>query len=418
MFTEYNRAFLAEQRGGTRSPDYATAAAGANQLLDDLGIAYRALPYYFRIDRQTHAELARATRVLVRAQEKLVEQVCRSFSAEELQRMFTVPAAMAAAMDWSTVAGRGLRMLRADIIPTDAGYFFCELNHFSGVGATEAYYSAYAMADLLGRSVAGISPIRQQAHLYLTECRRAGFTRFVILDSTKHQPFGFGEKWFLQRYLRLMAPDLEIHYCDELTYREEWFAPAEAARTLIHRLVTYDDTADEGAFLVAVRNSGATFSCLFEGELKMHRRWFSLLCDPEYQQLLDAEELAVIERYVPHTFDLTADNLASALADKDRLVFKRSYSYGGKEVFIGDQYSTERLSELLSIDISGWNCQRRVHTSSLELPGPDGQLLPFYFVLGMYLYGEGASGLLVRGAANSPVVNVAQGGGVSWAFVE
>ena len=90
--------------------------------------------------------------------------------------MFTVPAAMAAEMDWPNVAGRGLRMLRADVIPTDAGYFFCELNHFSGVGATEAYYSAYAMADLLGRSVAGISPIRQQAHLYLTECRRGGFT--------------------------------------------------------------------------------------------------------------------------------------------------------------------------------------------------------------------------------------------------
>jgi hypothetical protein len=309
-------------------------------------------------------------------------------------------------------------MLRADIIPTDTGYYFCELNHFSGVGATEAYYSAYAMAELLGRSVTGISPIRQQAHLYLTECRRGGFTRFVILDSTKHRPFGFGEKWFLQRYLRLMAPELEIHYCDELSYRQEWFEPAQAAKTLIHRLVTFDDTADEGAFLVAVRNSGATFSCLFEGELKMHRRWFSLLCDPEYQQLLNSEELAVIRDYVPHTFDLTAGNLADAVADKDRLVFKRSYSYGGKEVFIGEQHSTERLRELLSVDISGWNCQRRVHTSSLELPGPDGRLLPFYFVLGMYLYGEGASGLLVRGAANSPVVNVAQGGGVSWAFVE
>ena len=121
----------------------------------------------------------------------------------------------------------------------------------------------------------------------------------------------------------------------------------------------------------------------------MHRRWFSLLCDPEYQQLLDAEELAVIERYVPHTFDLTADNLASALADKDRLVFKRSYSYGGKEVFIGDQYSTERLRELLALIFPDWNCQRRVHTSSLELPGPDGQLLPFYFVLGMYLLWRG-----------------------------
>src|SRR6185312_12347692 len=187
MFTDYNRAFLAEQRGG--SPDYCMAAAGANQLLDDLGIAYRALPYYFRIDPATHAELARATRVLVGAQEKLVEQVCRSFPADELARMFSVPPAMAAEMDWSNVAARGLRMLRADIIPTETGYFFCELNHFSGVGATEAYYSSYALAELSGRSVAGISPVRQQAYLYLTECRRGGFSRFVVLDTARHRTF-------------------------------------------------------------------------------------------------------------------------------------------------------------------------------------------------------------------------------------
>ena len=61
MFTEYNRAFLAEQRDGTSSLDYATAAAGANQLLDDLGIGYRSLPYYFRIDPATHGSSVPAT---------------------------------------------------------------------------------------------------------------------------------------------------------------------------------------------------------------------------------------------------------------------------------------------------------------------------------------------------------------------
>lgn len=418
MFTEYNRAFLAEQRDGTGALDYAMAARGANQLLADLGIGYRSLPYYFRIDSATHSALAQATRILVQAQEKLLSHVCATRSPDELRAMFNVPAAMAAEMRWDSVASRGLRMLRADIIPTESGYFFCELNHFSGVGATEAYYSSYALAELLGRSVAGVSPIRQQAYLYLTECRRGGFTRFVVLDTTRHRTFGFGEKWLLQRYLRLMAPDLEVDYRDELTYPAEWLAPAEAKKTLIHRLVTFDDTTDDGAFLIAIRDSGATFSSMFESELKMHRRWFSMLCDAEYQKLLDDEELAVIERYVPHTFDLDSANLDAAIADKDRLVFKRSYSYGGKGVLIGDEYSAEELRTQLTVDISGWNCQRRVHTSGLELPGPDGAPLPFYFVLGMYLYGDGASGLLVRGAANTSVVNVSQGGGVSWAFVE
>jgi hypothetical protein len=418
MFTDYNRSFLAEQCDRTRSPDQAMAASGANQLLADLGIGYRSLPYYFRIDPASHAELARATRILVGAQEKLVSHVCATRTPAELEIMFNVPPAMAAEMEWDSVASRGLRMLRADIIPTESGYYFCELNHFSGVGATEAYYSSYALAELSGRSVAGISPVRQQAYLYLTECRRGGFSRFVVLDTARHRTFGFGEKWLLQRYLRLMAPELEIRYCDEASYPAEWLAPAEATKTLIHRLVTFDDTTDDGAFLVAIRDSGATFSSMFESELKMHRRWFSMLCDAEYQKLLEDEELEVIEKYVPHTFELDSANLDAAIADKDRLVFKRSYSYGGKGVLIGDEYSAEELRVQLSADIAGWNCQRRVRTASLELPGPDGEPVPFYFVLGMYLYGDGASGLLVRGAANTSVVNVSQGGGVSWAFAE
>ena len=222
----------------------------------------------------------------------------------------------------------------------------------------------------------------------------------------------------LQRYLRLMAPDLEIGYCDELTYPERWLAPDEARRTLVHRLITLDDTADGGAFLAAVRDSGATVSCMFEAELKMHRRWFSLLCDPRYHHLLDDEQLAAIERYVPYTFDLRPDEVESAVADRDRLVFKRSYTYGGKGVLIGDQYSAGELRTLLTADVSAWTCQRRVYTSTLDLPGADGRPVPFHLVLGMFLYGDGPSGLLVRAAAGSPLVNVSQGGGVSWAFVE
>jgi uncharacterized circularly permuted ATP-grasp superfamily protein len=155
---------------------------------------------------------------------------------------------------------------------------------------------------------------------------------------------------------------------------------------------------------------------MFEAELKMHRRWFSLLCDPGYRHLLDAEEQATIDRYVPHTFDVHAGNLDAAVADKDRLVFKRSYTYGGKGVLIGDEHPAAELRALLAS--SAWVAQRRVHASSLDLRTADGQTAPFSFALGMFLYGEHASGLLVRAAARSTVVNVSQGGGVSWAFAD
>lgn len=415
MFAEDNRAFLAGQRD---EPEYAMAARGADELLAGLGVRFRSLPYYFRIGEQTHAALLRATHVLVSAQEKLLRHLVATRSAAELYAMFEVPAGMDAYIDWADVAATRPRMLRADIIPTEDGYYFCELNHFSGVGAGEGYHSAHAFAELLGRRAAGVSPFRQLAYQYATECQRAGLTRVVILDTRMHRAQGFGEQLMLQRYLRLMAPDIEIRYHDEQTYPAGWLAPGEAKRTLVHRIVTYDDTPDEGAFLARLRDGGATVSCMFEAELKMHRRWLSLLCEPGYRHLLDDEECATIDRYVPLTYDVHPDTLDAAIADKDRLVFKRSYTYGGKGVLIGDEYPPEQLRALLTADGSAWVAQRRVYTSSLDLPVTGGRTEPFYFVLGVFVYGDNASGLLVRAAARSSVVNVSQGGGVSWAFVE
>jgi hypothetical protein len=414
MFADDNRAFVAQQRD---MRDYAMAARGANQLLDDLGLTFRSLPYYFRIDASAHAGLSQATGLLVSAQDKLVRYLAATRSGEELAKMFEVPAGMAAHIDWAGLATSGMRMLRADIIPTDSGYYFCELNHFSGVGAGEGYHSAHAFAELLGRPVAAVSPFRQLAHLYMTECRRMGLTRVVVLDTTQHRAQGFGEHLMMQRYLRLMAPDIETCYHDEHTYPADWLRPDEAKRTLIHRIVTLDDTPDNGAFLVALRDSGASVSCMFEAELKMHRKWFSLLCDPDYQHLLDEQEQVVVKRFVPHTFDVHPGNIDAAVAGKDLLVFKRSYTYGGKGVLIGDEHAPDQLHSLLARDASAWVAQRRVYTSSLDLPAADGQIVPFSFALGIFMYGDNTSGLLVRAAARSSVVNVSAGGGVSWAFV-
>ena len=57
---------------------------------------------------------------------------------------------------------------------------------------------------------------------------------------------------------------------------------------------------------------------MFEAELKTHRRWLSLLCDPGYRHLLNDEECATIERYVPRTYDVHPDTVDTAVADKDR----------------------------------------------------------------------------------------------------
>jgi len=157
---------------------------------------------------------------------------------------------------------------------------------------------------------------------------------------------------------------------------------------------------------------------MFEAELKMHRTWFSLLCDPGYRQLLDERQRAAVDRYLPYSVDLRPENLDEALADKDGYVFKRSYSYGGQGVVLGADRTRDELRQALLADgVEAWACQRRVQASTVDLPGPDGRVRPHHLVLGMYVYGDRSSGLLVRGSAASPVVNASRGGGVSWAFV-
>ncbi len=418
VFAEDNRAFLAEQYDARRSPEHVLAARAADQLLRDAGMKVPMLPCHFRIAPAEHAALERATRLLADAQDKVLAHLCATLTADELVTMFDVPAEMAAHVDWQALPSSGLRMLRADIIPTADGYWFCELNHFSGVGGGEAYHAAHLHAEILGRPVTGISPFRQLALQYVTECRRAGLTRIVVLDTPGHRAQGYGQHLMLQRYLRLLAPDIELAYHDELTYPAEWLEPGEAGRTLVHRLVTFDDTTDNGAFLARLRACGAVLSCMFEAELKMHRRWFALLCDPAHHHLFTAEERAAVEQYVPHTTVVGPGDVDAMVADKDRLVFKRSYLYGGRGVLAGDQHTAEELRDLLTRDADAtWYAQRRVYASTVDLPGEEGTSEPYHLVLGMYLYGERASGVVVRGAVDSPVVNGSRSAGMSWAFV-
>src|ERR1035437_6534271 len=298
--------------------------------------------------------------------------------------------------------------------------------------ATTSASSTTFPASVLGRAITARTPSPSCSVARSPGCRRSGSSLTSTSPSAGARASPALSSWTrsstgrrgsanascCKRYLRLMAPDLETSYRDEHTYPADWLRPDEAKRTLVHRLVTHDDTPDGGAFLVRLRDSGATVTTMFEAELKMHRRWFSLLCDPHYQHLLDADELATIEQYVPHTYDLRPGTVDAAVAEKDRLVFKRSYTYGGKGGLIGDQHSPGQLRALLTADGSAWVAQRRVYTSSLDLRAADGRTMPFYLVLGMFLYGDQASGLLVRATARSPLVNVSQDGGASWAFVE
>lgn len=417
MFVPENRAYLDRLFSEHSPEELALARRGSEQRLRDLGFLFPALPLHFRLDRATHDELRSASARLVSAHRKVMAHVCSSLSPGELAETFHIPAAMAGHIDCGRMA-EGLALGRADIIPTDTGHAFCELNTFSGVGGGEAQHSARLHAELLGHPVAGASPFLDLARHYLALCTRLGLERLVILDSVRHARLGYGRDQPLADCLRSMAPDLDVVYCDETTYRPEWLRAPHAGRILVHRLVTFADTDDDGAFLKAVDDSGAVVTSMFEAELGMHRKWFSLLCDTRTHHLLDAEERETVRRYVPESFDLGPDNLDEALAARAEYVFKHSYSYGGDGILIGAEHSAQALRDRVLADgVGAWTCQRVVRADTLDLPAGDGTVAAFRFVLGVYAYGDRTSGVLVRGSAGSRVVNASRGG-VSWAFTD
>ncbi|MFE5326357.1 hypothetical protein ACFRCG_08195 [Embleya sp. NPDC056575] len=417
MFAAENRPFLTELSAAHKPDELALARAASDRHLRDLGFLFPTLPTHFRMDRGTHDELHTATARLVSAHEKVMRHVCATLSPTELAETFHIPTAMAGHIDCARL-GPGLALARADIIPTETGYAFCELNTFSGVGAGECHHSAKLYADLLGRPVAGGSPFLDLALHYVDRCNRLGLERVVVLDCVRHARRGYGRDQPLMDYLRLLAPDLDVAYHDETTYPTRWLRPEHARKTLVHRLITFGDTDDEGAFLRSVADSGATVTSLFEAELGMHRRWFSLLCDPGLAHLLDADERETVRRYVPTTFDLAPDTLDDVLAARADYVFKHSYSYGGDGVLIGAEHSEPTLRARIVADgVGTWTAQRMVRAATLDLPTADGTTATHRFVLGVYAYGDRTNGALVRASAASTVVNASRGA-VSWAFTD
>jgi hypothetical protein len=263
-------------------------------------------------------------------------------------------------------------------------------------------------------------PLNLLATHYAQLVRKRGHVRVVILDSVEHGRHGYPRQLLLQRYLRAAIPGLAVELCDEQSYPQRWLTPAEGARTLVHRMFTHEEVTDDFAFLEQLWQSGASIAG-FESDLRMSKRFLVLMCDPAYRHLLDREELAAIDRYVPHSHALTEDNLAEAIAGRDELVFKwdDSASYGGSGVLIGAEHEAGELERRLrEHGVERWICQRAVVAEELPLrAADDAEPLPYRVVLGLYWYGGATSGMMLRGSRSSRVVNASSATGrIGWAY--
>jgi hypothetical protein len=378
------------------------------------------LPIPLSFDRDTFEELAAAGRLVMSAQTKILQHLYQKESRPELLRRFDFAESMDALVDWDELLAASCTISRIDVVPSNEGYYFCELNPDSSVGGTEVSDWIKVISDGLSVPLAEgmASPQDATVRVLRKTLERKGLQRLVICDWSTNRGNGYFGFDLLRGHLARAMPELELHLIVETEYREEWFAPEEARRTLVHRGFMHQDMTDGGAFVRRLRESGATVVNTFDSEIRMHKGWFALLCDAQYHPLLDAAEVAAIKRYLPHTVAVTGTNLEDLLAQKAQLVFKLNLSSGGDGVMMGADHSAEYLREKIEAKgVERWSAQQVIVSDGIDLPFTNAfEFTKHNVVLGLYMIDGLASGMMVRASSRSKVVNVASGvGGYSWA---
>lgn len=381
----------------------------------------RLLPYPLLFSAQEFGALHEAALRILSAQKKLVSHLCATRSRQDILAMFQMDEEAAAYVDWEEFVEGRRRVARVDLLPLRDGYAVCELNFSAGVGGGDVYDCYRAFADSMGwpASRRDVSPFENLAKIYRAALQHLSIDRLILLDWSSHAALGYPSVELPYRYLSKAFPDLDISIHDENSYPRELLSPGSGRGTLIHRNFTFDDVTVNRDVFKRIKGSGAVFSNGLEAEMLMSKAWLSLLWKESTHALLTVEEIAAIKAYVPYSFSPLDQPLEETLSRKDELIFKVNHSYGGAGILVGREYDRGELKRrLLEKGLENWTCQRfhdvplLVHACD-EISEPAGHKT----VLGLYVHGQLASGIVVRSSRGGTIVNAGSGARAGWATV-
>lgn len=421
-FTEALVTALIEGRG--RIEEVQLFARQAARLIEQRGHLFRLLPVHFVIDARDTAELAEAAVALVGVQTKILRHLVASEGREALLQRFGVPEAMRRFVNWDELLDPQHLIARFDILPSEDGYRFCEFNIDSCVAGAEIFEFMVDYFDALGISVRdrlGIrSPLEELATFLGEAARRLKVARVVLLDWSAgggSPGKGYFSFEIMRAYVARAVDPIPVVIADENTYDPAWLAEDEARRTLVHRSCMMEDMDDGGLFLDRLLAAGTLVRNTYESEIRMNKGWFALFHDEAIAPALSATERDLVARWIPYTADLTEANLASFLAQKQAYIFKAKQSFGGAGIRIGDETPADALeAQLRKTGLHHWTVQQLLTAAPMVVPhGENLRGEPSNVVLGLYLYGSRANGMLVRASETSRVVNVTAGhAGAAW----
>ena len=197
-------------------------------------------------------------------------------------------------------------------------------------------------------------------------------------------------------------------------------------RVIMRELLEKPDEIE--TFIQGIREGLACTCNPFRSYIVGNKKILAALLDPAYQDVYDSDERAVIQKTVPWTCVLAPgqaqhkgyriDLKDFVIGNKDRFVIKAANSYGGKEVFLGNDTEQAEWEAAIEthIEARNWVVQERVPIPREIFPVIDeaeGELAlrlknvninPFG-LLGRY------AGTISR-VSDSAIINVSQGGGM------
>ncbi|MBN2010626.1 glutathionylspermidine synthase family protein [candidate division KSB1 bacterium] len=209
---------------------------------------------------------------------------------------------------------------------------------------------------------------------------------------------------------RLMANDTPI----DIVYR----------RVITGELI--QRTNEVADFIEAAKRKLVCIANPFRSYIVGNKKILALLIDPRFQHIYTREELNIINQCIPWTqilsdrkvtFNQFNVDLRTFIADnKDRLVLKPASSYGGKDVYIGNETDDTTWQRILreNIDSERWVVQEFVPIPEDIFPEISAERIHMklkkvnvnpFALLGKY------AGAITRISDNS-VINVSAGGGL------
>lgn len=205
-------------------------------------------------------------------------------------------------------------------------------------------------------------------------------------------------------------------------------ADGEQVHLIYKRVITREllEKQDQVQDFIQGISEGLVCACNpFRSYIVGNKKVLALLTDRRFQHIYDGDEIEVIRRTIPWTKILCdrkvsykgfTVNLRDFVADnKDKLVLKPASSYGGKDVFLGNETDQDIWEKVISdnIEAESWVVQEYVPIPQEFFPVTEGgmslklknvNINPFAF-LGKY------AGTISR-VSDSSIINVSQGGGI------